>query len=159
VGVVAHRILERWNFDEPAERMPTQIAPALHGISGLDDQALTQELTESLRELLAAFGRSESYQRLRSANILGREVPFVTPWEDGQMMEGVIDVIYRLDGKIWLADYKTDRIRAEDAAERARQYAHQAAVYLAAAERGLGQPIAGFQFMFLRTGTMVGGNS
>jgi len=159
VGVAAHRILEHWNFAEPAEQMPTQIARALHGISGLDDQVLTQELTESLRELLLTFGRSESYQRLRSASILGREVPFVMPWEDGQMMGGVIDVIYRLDGRIWLADYKTDRIKAEEAAERARQYAHQAAVYLAAAERGLGQPIAGFQFIFLRAGTLVERNS
>lgn len=155
VGVLAHRILERWDFSEPADRMPDHIAPVLRTVSGADEQAWLPELTESLRELFARFGKSEPYERLRSATILGREVPFVMPWEDRQVMEGVIDVIYRLDGRIWLADYKTDRIETEEAADRARRYIHQASVYRAAAERGLGQPIAGFQFIFLQAGIAV----
>lgn len=154
-GVLAHRILERWDFNEPADRVLDHIAAALHAISGPDRQVLLPELTESLRELFATFCRSEPYERLRSAAILGREVPFVMPWNDRQVMEGVIDVVYRLDGKIWLADYKTDRIGADEAVDRARRYAHQASVYKAAAERGLGQPIAGFQFIFLRAGIAV----
>ena len=51
--------------------------------------------------------------RLRSATILGREVPFIMPWDDRQVMEGVIDLIYRLDGELWIADYKTDETAEE----------------------------------------------
>ncbi|BFU96972.1 MAG: conserved protein of unknown function [Nitrospira sp.] len=154
-GVLAHRILERWDFNEPTDRMLDHIAAVLRTTSGPDEQAWLPELTESLRELFARFGTSQPYERLRSATILGREVPFVMPWEDRQVMEGVIDIIYRLDGRIWLADYKTDRIETEEAVDRARRYTHQASVYRAAAERGLGQPIAGFQFIFLRAGIAV----
>ena len=41
-------------------------------------------------------------------------------------MEGVIDLIYRLDGRIWIADYKTDDVAAEDAPARADHYRSQA---------------------------------
>jgi len=155
VGVLAHRILERWDFTEPPSRLLDQIEPALRRVSGPDERVWLPELTHSLRELFITFGKSEPYERLRSAIILGREVPFVLPWENRRVMDGVIDVMYRLDGKIWLADYKTDRIAADEAEGRARRYVRQASVYRTAAEQGLGQPIAGFQFIFLRAGLAV----
>jgi len=155
VGVVAHRMLERWDFNEPADRLLDHIAPALRTIFGPDEPAWFPELADSLRRLFITFSTSEPYERLRSADILGREMPFVLPWKDRQVMDGVIDVVYRLDGKIWLADYKTDRVTADKAVERAQRYAHQASVYRIAAEQGLGQPIAGFQFIFLRAGVAV----
>ena len=47
-------------------------------------------------------------------------------------MEGVIDLIYRLDGELWIVDYKTDEISADQAAARAEQYRTQSEVYKAA---------------------------
>jgi ATP-dependent helicase/nuclease subunit A len=105
--------------------------------------------------IMASFMTSELYRRIQQAVILGREVPFVIPWEQGQIMEGVIDLVYRLDGRVWIADYKTDHISAEEAEGRARQYAQQARVYRVAAERCLKEPVQPLQFVFLRPGVNV----
>ena len=47
------------------------------------------------------------------------------------MMEGVIDLIYRLDDRIWIADYKTDDVAAEDVQARADRYRPQAEMLFA----------------------------
>jgi ATP-dependent helicase/nuclease subunit A len=95
------------------------------------------------------------YMRLRSAAILGREVPFIMPWGDRQVMEGVIDLIYRLDGELWIADYKTDQTTAEEAPTKAAFYSYQADIYRKAATTCLGLPRVSFQLLFLRAGTSV----
>jgi ATP-dependent helicase/nuclease subunit A len=110
---------------------------------------------DALTEIFTMFGASEPYARLRSADILGREVPFIMPWGDGQVMEGIIDVIYRLDGAIRIADYKTDRTTASEAPVRARSYAQQAAIYREAVTRCLGPCDVSFECVFLGAGIRV----
>jgi ATP-dependent helicase/nuclease subunit A len=63
--------------------------------------------------MLSVFFASKIYSELATSQILGREVPLLMPW-DGQIMEGVIDLIYEHDGLLYLADYKTDRIAREE---------------------------------------------
>jgi ATP-dependent helicase/nuclease subunit A len=154
VGVVAHHILERWDFALPAGELTTRIGPALDRFLSPDDESRSK-IADSLAEIFTTFGASESYARLRSASILGREVPFIIPWGERQVMEGVIDVIYRLDGTIWIADYKTDHTSTSEAPARAALYAHQAAAYREAATRCLNVSQASFQFLFLRAGISV----
>jgi ATP-dependent helicase/nuclease subunit A len=126
------------------------------------DRVLTAEtsplrctVAETLTEILTTFGASEPYGRLKAADILGREVPFMMPWGEGQVMEGIIDVIYRLDGEIRIADYKTDRTTSSEAQARAGLYTQQAAIYREAAIRCLGLSQVPFQFIFLRAGVSV----
>ena len=69
-------------------------------------------------------------------------------------MEGVIDVIYRLDGEVWVADYKTDAVSTDQAAGRAEQYRVQSEVYKAAVKQGLGTEPR-FHFFFLRCGAAI----
>jgi ATP-dependent helicase/nuclease subunit A len=71
------------------------------------------------------------------------------------VMEGIIDVIYRLDGEIWIADYKTDRVSPSELPARAEQYASQAAIYRQAAIGCLGLPHVFSQLVFLRVGVSV----
>ena len=70
-------------------------------------------------------------------------------------MEGVIDLIYRLDGRTWIADYKTDQVTESEAPARASRYSQQAAIYREAAIRCLGLSQVSFQFLFLRAGVSV----
>jgi ATP-dependent helicase/nuclease subunit A len=77
------------------------------------------------------------------------------PLGEGQMMEGVIDLIYRLDGRIWIADYKTDDAAAEDLQAIADRYRPQADNYSRAVASALGLPSPSFQFIFLRPGIAV----
>ena len=68
------------------------------------------------------------------------------------LMEGRIDLIYRRDSTVWLADYKTDRVTEADAAERAEAYQQQARIYTEAVRRALAHRPAGFKVIFLRLG-------
>ena len=77
------------------------------------------------------------------------------PWGERQVMEGVIDLIYRLDGKTWIADYKTDFVTESEARSRAIMYVQQAGIYREAATRCLGLSQVSFQLLFLRAGVGV----
>jgi ATP-dependent helicase/nuclease subunit A len=150
LGVCAHAVLEQWDFDSP-DRDP---APAIeracrqHLAPDLADRESV--LRQELYTIFSSFLTSELYNRLQRATILGREVPFLLPWEERQVMEGIIDLIYRLDGGIWIADYKTDAVSAEAAQARAETYRQQAEIYRTAVRQAMGLSSVAFQFMFLR---------
>ena len=153
-GIAAHRILERWKFSSPLSGLMEQIDPVLQAMLRSEEQTLLPVVTDSLRELLTIFGESPLYDRLRSSKILGREVPFVMPWSERQVMEGVIDLVYRFDGELWIADYKTDVVSSDQAEVRAEQYRIQSEVYKAAIRRSLQQEPR-FHCLFLRCATAV----
>jgi ATP-dependent helicase/nuclease subunit A len=155
VGVLAHRILEQWDFTNDPARFADHIEAAVRTTFADSQEESASTVTESLRELFALFGRSVVYGRLREATILGRELPFVMPWGKNQVMDGVIDVMYRLDETIWIADYKTDAVTAEQAAARAERYRTQSEIYKAAAQRSLGIEEVRFHCLFLRCATAI----
>jgi ATP-dependent helicase/nuclease subunit A len=153
-GVAAHRLLERWDFSQDPSGLFAQVGVAVQAALGSDDQSHAGAVAESVNDLLATFSRSEAYARLRASQILGREVPFIMPWGGGQVMEGIIDLIYRMQGELWIADYKTDAISADQAAARAEQYRIQSEVYKAAVKQSLGNEPR-FHCLFLRCATAV----
>ena len=59
--------------------------------------------------MLEVFIRSDIFRVLREATIVGREVPFAIPWSTSEsrhaVMEGIIDLVYRLNGDIWIAEH------------------------------------------------------
>jgi len=154
-GVVAHRLLERWDFSQDPSGLLEKVATVIQAALGSDDQSYAGAVAESVHDLLATFGRSEAYARLRSSEILGREVPFVMPWRDRQVMEGIIDLIYRLDGELWVTDYKTDALSADQAVVRAELYRTQSEIYKAAVRQSLGVEAVRFHYLFLRCATAV----
>ncbi|TKS60982.1 MAG: hypothetical protein EWM72_00969 [Nitrospira sp.] len=155
VGVLAHRLLERWDFANDPARFADHIEAAVQTSLAGNQQDLACAVTESLRELFTLFGRSDIYARLRTATILGREIPFMMPWGKSQVMEGVIDVMYSLDEMIWIADYKTDAVRPDQAPARAERYRTQSEVYKAVAKHSLGIEEVRFHCLFLRCATAV----
>ena len=155
VGVCAHAVLEQWDFTRPRAEICPVIEQVCRRYVVQDHPQLIPDVTEDLTALFDGFLSSEPYRRLQRAAVLGREVPFVMPWGEGQMMEGVIDLIYRLDDRIWIADYKTDDVVAEDVQTRVDRYRPQADMYLQAVERSLGLSSLSFQFIFLRLGMAV----
>ena len=129
-------------------------------------QGKRDEILGEARDVLQAFARSDAYAELREAKILGREVPFLMPWcFEGKkvgaggggegLMEGRIDLLYKRDEKVWLADYKTDHITEADAMKRAEAYREQARIYTEAVHHALGHRPAGFKIIFLRLGKAV----
>jgi len=155
LGVCAHAALEQWDFTRPRSEICTVIEQACRRYVAQDHPQLMGEVTDNLTALFENFLSSKPYKRLQRATVLGREVPFVMPLGEGQIMEGVIDLIYRLDDRIWIADYKTDDVAAEDASARADRYRSQAESYSRAVANSLGLPSVSFQFIFLRPGIAI----
>jgi ATP-dependent helicase/nuclease subunit A len=73
------------------------------------------------------------------------------------IMEGVIDLFYRVDGRLWVADYKTDRVPEEALAGRAADYRSQGRAYRQAVARCLAVDQVGWKVIFLRHGRAVEG--
>jgi len=154
VGICAHGLLERWDFRRTEPPKVAEIDMLCQCLVPADIHEVAA-IRDDLAVLMRSFLSSNLYQTLQRATILGRETPFVMPWKEQQIMEGVIDLIYRLDGKTWIADYKTDQITESEARARARRYSQQATIYREAATRCLGIPEVSFQFLFLRAGVSV----
>lgn len=169
IGTLAHRILERWDFADDPRRLidMADTASSVHV-----NQSNINDIAVIIKDMLEVFAQSDIYRVLRKATIVGREIPFAIPWvpspsQDSALstqhsavhrhsvMEGIIDLVYRLNGDIWIADYKTDHITQEEMAERAEEYRLQAQIYTEAVSRCVGGKPKGFQFIFLRTGTVV----
>ena len=155
VGVCAHAALEQWDFTRPRAEMSMVIEQACRRCVPQDHSQLRADVMENLTAIFREFLSSEPYARLQRATVLGREVPFVMHAGEGQIMEGVIDLIYRLDGQTWVADYKTDDVAAEDLQAVSSRYRPQAEIYSQAVARALGLPSLSFQFIFLRPGVTV----
>ena len=155
MGICAHAVLEQWDFIRPRAEICPVIEQTCRRYVAQDHPQLLADVTEDLTTIFERFLSSEPYKRLQRVTVLGREVPFAMPLGEGQMMEGVIDLIYRLDGRIWIADYKTDDVAAEDVQARADRYRPQAEMYSRAVESSLGLSSLSFQFIFLRPGVAI----
>ena len=155
VGVCAHAILEQWDFSRPRSEISTVIAQTIRRHVAQNQPQLIADVMEDLAALFERFLSSEPYKALQRATVLGREVPFVMPLGEGQIMEGVVDLIYRLDDRIWIADYKTDDVAAGGVQTRADRYRSQAESYARAVASSLGLSSVSFQFIFLRPGVAI----
>jgi ATP-dependent helicase/nuclease subunit A len=155
IGVCAHAVLEQWDFTRPRVEISSVIEQTIRHSVAQDHRELIADVTEDLTVLFENFLSSEPYNTLQRATVLGREVPFVMSLGEGQMMEGVIDLIYRLDDRIWIADYKTDDVLAEEVQARADRYRSQAESYSRAVASSLGLSSLSFQLIFLRPGIAI----
>ena len=153
LGQAAHRVLEHWDFQTPRPAEDLEGAIARH-VSGLPPEQQTAVVDE-LKAMWAALIGSPLYEELRTARILGREIPFVLPWEGETIMEGVIDVVYERGGRLYVADYKTDRVDDGDTARVMEEYGQQARIYTEAVRRSLDREVAAFRLLLLRVGRGV----
>lgn len=154
VGELAHRFLQSWDFAMDARTFMDPMKLTIDHWLPQDYRPQQAALHNELEEIFTRFFRSVAYAELAQARILGREVPLLMPW-DGQIMEGVIDLIYERDGLLYLADYKTDRIGRDEMAEGAARYREQAEIYCRAVCQSLRREIAAFKVIFLRLGEAV----
>jgi ATP-dependent exoDNAse (exonuclease V) beta subunit len=126
IGVLCHSVLEHLDFAKP--EVPDGTDPEAAGI-------------------LKKFFKSAPFKELAKAEIIARELPFVLP-RGGQILQGVIDVVYRSGGKTWVADYKTDTLMHPE------QYALIRDIYTEAVRKVL-KVEPGFKLIYLRQGRAV----
>jgi len=154
VGDLTHQFLQTWQFGGETSQLAAQLRSFIDGRLPPEFVPHRAEIESELHEILENYFRSKAYAELAAAKILGREVPLLMPW-DGQIMEGVIDLIYEKDGLLYLADYKTDRIKRNELRAGAERYRQQAEIYVQAAETSLGRQVAAFKLIFLRLGEAI----
>ena len=152
LGTLAHRVLEHWDFQTARVEEDLDQAIARHS-AGLP-AAQRKLLIGELKDIWSVLVRSAVYDELRNAHILGREMPFVMPW-NGQVMEGAIDLIYERNGRLYVADYKTDRVAGDDIHTIMNDYRHQAEIYTEAVRRSLDRDVDAFRLILLRLGRAV----
>ena len=152
LGELAHQVLEHWDFQ--TQRVEEELDGAIARHAPELAAAQHRVVVRELKAIWATLTGSPVYQELRGARILGREIPFVLPW-DGQIMEGVIDLVYERQGQLYVADYKTDQVTDGDIAGVMHDYRHQAQVYTEAVRRGLNRDVAAFRLILLRLGRGV----
>ena len=164
IGTLAHRVLHGWDFSADLGTMPMWIEACFRAYPLNESVSESDGVRAELQEIFAHFIESEPYAVLRQADILGREVPFAVPWESpgaeaehigASVMEGVIDVMYRRNQQIWIADYKTRRIEQHSVEQVVQEYRAQMEVYRRAAESALAQGPVRAQLIFLRSGLSV----
>ncbi len=106
-------------------------------------------LDEEVADILAPFFRSDVFRALQAAERVEREIPFVIRLGD-RVWSGQIDVLYRVDGRWKVADYKSDRTEAPE------RYRPQARVYAHAAHEALGlAELPEVELIYLRSGRVV----
>ena len=152
LGELTHKVLEHWDFH--THRIGEDLEEAIDHHTPELPAAQREAVVRELKAIWATLTDSPVYEELRSARILGREMPFVLPW-DGRVMEGVIDLVYERQGRLYVADYKTDRVTDDDIAGVMHDYRHQAQVYTEAVRRGLNRDVAAFKLILLRLGRSV----
>lgn len=150
VGIAVHRLLESWDGRNTAglHQRASWISQDLADEEGVDARALEREV----REILAAFLKSNLGVIFQRVAKLGREVPLLLRKEDGRTWRGSIDLVYRDEsGQIVVADYKTDH--GLSSSEMQERYGFQLGIYADAVAGAMGlatRPRA--ELWLLRTG-------
>ncbi|MCF6508326.1 DNA helicase UvrD [Blastococcus sp. MG754426] len=155
-------------------RYGTAIGRAVHGVlqqidlatgSGLDDAVAAQCVAEGVEmhaDVVTALVRSalesEIVQRA-AAREHWREMYVGTVQDDGTVLEGYVDLVYREDdGSLVVIDYKTDAIPAEAVAARAQYYAPQLRSYATVLSAATGNTAVDLRLAFLNpVGSVVAG--
>jgi ATP-dependent exoDNAse (exonuclease V) beta subunit len=147
VGRLCHSVLERWDFsgDGDLSRAVQRVLPAL---SRLDPAANWTAAAAEAEDVLRGFLSSSTARTLASAEILGREVSFIYA-QDGAVVRGAIDLLYRQDGRLVVADYKTEDATKKELPKLRAKYEAQGRAYVEAVKKALGEK-AEFRLIFLR---------
>lgn len=149
LGLLLHDALERWDFRDPASLREL----VLRGSESVaaDESLPAADLARDAVSLVEALLATDLPARLARVDVLGRELPVLWRDPDGTAWNGTIDLLYRdTDGRLVVADYKTDR--APDESARVRYRAQLAAYARGVARIFPGEPAPALELVWLRTG-------
>jgi ATP-dependent helicase/nuclease subunit A len=164
-GTAAHKFLERFSFDA-AENLASLEAEAKR----LEHEKVLSANEGGVLDLkaVAAFWNSESGKRIlkRSANVK-RELAFTAKFSPLELAEilgkkseaglenefvvvqGVADLVVLLPQEIWLLDFKTDEVRADELAGKIKIYEPQLKLYASALAKIYSRPVTNCWLHFL----------
>jgi len=133
-GRVVHAALEYWDGSDGDTLRSTarRLADDEAERGGIDGAALRSEV----EELLDGFLEGDLGKEFATIDIVARELPLLLRDEDGTGWRGSIDLLYREQDDLVVADYKTDR--DDDATALSEKYGDQLGVYARAVREAMG---------------------
>ncbi|MDE3166383.1 MAG: UvrD-helicase domain-containing protein, partial [Acidobacteriota bacterium] len=142
--------------EEPGEEEDRELAASELGtqVHALLAGAAVADAAPEAERLAAVFRRSELGRRAARAGRVERESDFLMA-VGGLVVRGQIDLWFEEAGEVAIVDYKTDDVRAADAAARAADYALQLRLYAMAVERMAGRAPDRAYLHFLRPDRVV----
>jgi ATP-dependent helicase/nuclease subunit A len=147
-GLYVHRMFQQVTLPGAKDLEPVSLGAAA-------DFGITGKQIENGRDLVRRALESELFRtRVLKTADLWRELNF-TAELDGAIVEGAMDLVFRENDRLVIVDFKTDRVAAEEVAERAQQYQYQAAIYARALEKIAGQEVPEVLLYFLRPDVIV----
>jgi ATP-dependent helicase/nuclease subunit A len=146
-GSLVHKILE-WTPLERVEGVPA-MAAALAATFDLDAAGAVRAAEAARRALELPV-----MQRARAARRVWREMPVWFP-EGGDLVEGVVDLVFEEEGGLVVVDYKTDHILPAQAVAQAAHHAPQIQLYARGLAQALGLPVRERLVLFTALGTTV----
>lgn len=154
LGLLAHAALERLPKDIAPADLPGFVQRVAAGMRA-EEVVLGEEVEAAVVPLLGNWLASPYWERLRTAEEVRSEVPFVVRLDDGTQLLGRFDLLFRRNGRWRGLDYKTDRVTGDVAAYVESRYGLQQRAYGLAATRLLREAFAGLDFYFLQSGEVV----
>lgn len=158
-GTATHALLQHMDLSRAADEQGVHAELERLSASGILTRVQAQ--AADIRSVMR-FGASALCRRLLSAQEMRREFRFTllaeasdyfdAPAGERLLLQGVVDCFIVEDGHITVIDYKTDRVSAAEAAERAQVYAGQLNAYAAALERIRKLPVSQKLVYFLTPG-------
>lgn len=148
LGTIYHTIMEHMDFENMKDEKD---AEAL--IESLIDRGIItpEEGRAVSRKKIAEFISSDLFGRIKRADKVFRETPFVMSMEASRLKEyetneseiavhGIIDLFFKEGDKLVVVDYKTDRVN-KNTAELAEKYRVQLELYSEALEKNTGKKV------------------
>lgn len=165
-GLAHHKFLQHFSLETPAEL--GSFAAEVKRLEG--ENYLSAEESAALDlEALMAFWRSEAGERiLARAPHVRRELSFTAGFRPGELdeifgkdpganlsdetiiVQGAADLAVLLPNEIWLVDFKTDDVKANELPEKITFYSSQLKLYSRALEKIYSRPVTDCRLHFLR---------
>ncbi|MBQ9412009.1 MAG: helicase-exonuclease AddAB subunit AddA [Oscillospiraceae bacterium] len=163
-GTAAHRFLQHLDLSrtgsvEELRRQGRELAQSglltAQERSAVDYAAVQRLFASPLGQEMVRAG--EKLRREFRFTLLAEARDYFPEAEAGErlLLQGVVDCFFLHDGAVTLVDYKTDRVTAQEAQERAERYRTQLDTYTKALERILKKPVDRAILWFLYPGTAV----
>ena len=153
MGTLLHRCIALLDFaaPQPGRALVQQAAAEMNLRQTIDARAIGKDLSG----MIESFSATTLWSDIARAELRLHELDFVLECGPA-LLHGQIDLIYQPAGGSWhIVDYKSDRIEANQADDRARRYQLQMLAYSAAAARYLQSPPSGASLYFLRPAAAV----
>lgn len=139
-GVVVHHLFE----DAVRGRLPSEVGGYVRQV--VAEAGLEVRLAADAVRALERFRASRLWSEIAVAEVVHTEVPlgrFQQTDAGPEIVRGVIDLVYRLDGHWKIVDYKTDAVTTSLEAEQlVRRYRGQIDAYASHWEDVTGEPVA-----------------